>query len=263
MHSDKVVVECNEDGFTEANLRAISNINKTSKVDAAQGYIGEKGIGFKSVFKVAWKVHIQSGPFSFCFKHRRGDSGMGMISPEWQDPTETLRGPLTRMTFTLHDDGEPSARAAQRDSISEQLGDLQPAMLLFLKNIRRIEVHFFDDNGVELRSKTMAMSLETARRRAEITKVGKEQGAVTDTTKEVYHVTKQMVTGLSPNENREYTAEEHARQAYATAEAIMAFPLTEQSVPVVEHRELFAFLPVRQVGFSVRCANRSSRELPC
>ncbi|KAK0642855.1 histidine kinase-like ATPase, partial [Cercophora newfieldiana] len=73
VHRDKIVVECNEDGFTEANIRAICNVGKSSKM-GAQGYIGEKGIGFKSVFKVAWKVWIQSGPFSFCFKHRRGDS---------------------------------------------------------------------------------------------------------------------------------------------------------------------------------------------
>src|SRR4051794_21861578 len=89
VYRDKIVIECNEDGFTEANLRAICNVGKSSKL-GAQGYIGEKGIGFKSVFKVAWKVWIQSGSFSFCFKHRRGDSGMGMISPEWQDSTEVL-----------------------------------------------------------------------------------------------------------------------------------------------------------------------------
>ncbi|KAI3332631.1 hypothetical protein F4824DRAFT_474516 [Ustulina deusta] len=34
----------------------------------------------------AWRVHIQSNAFSFTFTHRRGDSGIGMISPVWHNP---------------------------------------------------------------------------------------------------------------------------------------------------------------------------------
>lgn len=80
VYNHRIVVECNEDGFTHENLVAICNVGKSSK-SGAQGYIGEKGIGFKSVFMVAWKVLIQSGDFSFYFQHKKGDSGMGMISP--------------------------------------------------------------------------------------------------------------------------------------------------------------------------------------
>jgi hypothetical protein len=55
-------------------------IGQSSKV-GAQGYTGEKGIGFKSVFMAAWRVHIQSNAFSFIFMHRKGDSGIGTVSP--------------------------------------------------------------------------------------------------------------------------------------------------------------------------------------
>ncbi|KAL4938810.1 hypothetical protein BDV06DRAFT_200124 [Aspergillus oleicola] len=41
----RIVVERNEDGFTHENLIAICNVGKSSKM-GAQGYIGEKGIGF-------------------------------------------------------------------------------------------------------------------------------------------------------------------------------------------------------------------------
>jgi HSP90 family molecular chaperone len=50
-------MECNEDGFTAKNLTVICDVGKSSKL-GAQGYIGEKGIGFKSVFMAAYKVHI-------------------------------------------------------------------------------------------------------------------------------------------------------------------------------------------------------------
>lgn len=78
VYSRRIVLECNEDGFTRDNLVAICNVGKSSKT-GAQGYIGEKGIGFKSVFMAAWKAHIQSGDFSFSFQHHREDSGMGII----------------------------------------------------------------------------------------------------------------------------------------------------------------------------------------
>ncbi|ROV88550.1 hypothetical protein VMCG_10385 [Cytospora schulzeri] len=98
VHPRRIVIDCNEDGFTGDNLKAICSVGKSSKT-GAQGYIGEKGIGFKSVFMVAWKVHIQSGPFSFSFTHRPGDSGIGMITPIWEGNQEELVQPLTRDYF--------------------------------------------------------------------------------------------------------------------------------------------------------------------
>ncbi|KAK0705518.1 hypothetical protein B0H67DRAFT_558107 [Lasiosphaeris hirsuta] len=255
--SDKqIVVECNEDGFTEENLRAICNVGKSSKM-GAQGYIGEKGIGFKSVFKVASKVHIQSGPFSFCFKHRPGDSGMGMISPEWQDETDRRLGPVTRMTFTLHDDadGDPAIRAAQLKSVADQFKDLQPAMLLFLKQLRRIEIRFCGSFGEEVSASVMSMSQDDADSHRAILETVRT--AVKDTVRneverarQHYHVTKEMADGLAPNENREYTEAERAEMAYSRAEVVLAFPLSDASVPVIEQQELFAFLPIRKAGFN-------------
>lgn len=55
-------VGCNEFGFTAENVRAICRIGgSTKKVEGSRkGYIGEKGIGFKSVFTVSDKVWIKS-----------------------------------------------------------------------------------------------------------------------------------------------------------------------------------------------------------
>ena len=248
---DRIVVECNENGFSEANLRAICNVGKSSK-KGAQGYIGEKGIGFKSVFKVAWKVHIQSGHFSFSFKHRRGDSGMGMISPEWEDSAGSLDGPLTRMSFFLHDDGDAAHRTAMRQNVTAQLNDLKPAMLLFLKKLKVVRVMVFDDNGRKEWSCTLSKSqggvqsglnvLETTR---------KSRGQDVERKTQRFHVTRETVDGLPRSENREYSPEEEAAKAYSKAEVVLAFPLTDQDVPVIEAQELFAFLPIRRAGFNV------------
>jgi hypothetical protein len=37
-------------GFSEANLRALCDVGNSTKA-ATTGYIGQKGIGFKSVFR--------------------------------------------------------------------------------------------------------------------------------------------------------------------------------------------------------------------
>jgi len=72
------VIDSNEDGFSKANINAICSTGESTKT-FSQGYIGEKGIGFKSVFKVARKVHVQSGPFSFSFKYQHGEEKMGLV----------------------------------------------------------------------------------------------------------------------------------------------------------------------------------------
>ncbi|RYO82881.1 hypothetical protein DL762_006402 [Monosporascus cannonballus] len=247
IYRDCIVVECNEDGFTEANLRAICNIGKSSKT-GAQGYIGEKGIGFKSVFKVAWKVHIQSGDYSFCFKHRKGQSGMGMISPEWEAPSEAIVDPLTRTTLFLHGDSEEVDGAA-RQSIASQLNELQPTMLLFLKNLKQISIRFYDDDECEVSSSLLSIDYCGGWTQPVLKKTETQNGA-TRCTQQKYHVIKTTARGLPKNENREYNADEEERRAYATAPVILAFPLSEDDVPMIEPQEVFAFLPVRRAGFN-------------
>ena len=67
-HIDKGIIELtyNEKGFTPFNVFAITGIAEAAKnITSGKTEIGEKGIGFKSVFGVATKVIIQSGKFSF------------------------------------------------------------------------------------------------------------------------------------------------------------------------------------------------------
>lgn len=65
-NSGEIVLSYNEVGFTPFNVFAITGIAEAAKnVSASKNEIGEKGIGFKSVFGVAKQVLIRSGWFSF------------------------------------------------------------------------------------------------------------------------------------------------------------------------------------------------------
>lgn len=56
-------VGSNEGGFLPENVKTICRIHASTKrvIGGRKGYIGEKGIGFKSVFKVANVVSVKSG----------------------------------------------------------------------------------------------------------------------------------------------------------------------------------------------------------
>lgn len=61
-----IVFEYNEIGFMPRNVFAITGIAEESKnINPDKIEIGEKGIGFKTVFGIAESVHIESGYFSF------------------------------------------------------------------------------------------------------------------------------------------------------------------------------------------------------
>ncbi len=246
VHPRQVVVECNEDGFNRENLTAICSVGKSSKM-GAQGYIGEKGIGFKSVFMAAWKVHIQSGPFSFSFRHRPGDSGMGMISPIWEDPGESLDLPLTRITLFLHETGDADELARARQAIQEQFKGLQETFLLFMKNLGRVHVAFHDEKGEQTSSATYTIERPRANH-AILKRTDVAHGATQEQARR-FHVTTHEAANLARNENRTYSEAEEAARAYSKSQVTLAFPLTAASVPITEPQELFVFLPVRPVGF--------------
>lgn len=97
--------EYNECGFTQKNVRAITAIGESTKQLLTTNHlkeIGEKGIGFKSVFGVADEVMIHSGDFFFSLK---AETPTIPISPK----NETLRKLTstvpegTKMAFLLRD----------------------------------------------------------------------------------------------------------------------------------------------------------------
>lgn len=253
MYRDRIVVDCNEDGFTYRNLEAISAVGESSKLESSksgpQRYIGEKGIGFKSVFMAAWKVTIQSGDFSFYFKHRRNDAGLGMIRPRWFEPEEKLPSNMTRMTLLLHE-GDSKELGFERETIRKQLGDLQESLLLFTQNLKEIRVTLHDDQGEVESSSSFSTSTRDNNRRI-LVKHNNTNGHET-TTSQIYHLIAREVYNLEKNENRTYSEEEEGTKAYAKSNVVLGFPLSEDSTPIETHQSVYAFLPVQEAGFRVR-----------
>ncbi|KAG9256351.1 uncharacterized protein F5Z01DRAFT_618953 [Emericellopsis atlantica] len=258
VYKNRVICECNEDGFTKSNLSAICNIGRSSK-SGTQAYIGEKGIGFKSVFKVAYKAVIHSGNLCFSFTHNKRDSGMGMISPQWEEGLAPGEQGRTRITLWLHEQDSKDILA----SINEQLKVIHEEMLLFMRKIKRIVVRTYDDNDQPKDSSTYSRSNGIGRLVS--TERLRREGEQETLTKKHFHLTTYTARGLPKSENREYNNEALESESYATSEIVLAFPLDEKSVPVLQNQWLFSFLPATLTGFKfviqadfVTGANRES-----
>jgi len=65
----RIVVNSNEKGFEPRNVFGLTGIAEESKNVTTDIEIGEKGIGFKSVFGITDTVLVQSGYFSFKLKN--------------------------------------------------------------------------------------------------------------------------------------------------------------------------------------------------
>jgi hypothetical protein len=238
LYPDKIVIDSNEDGFTPENVRAICEIGGSTKLQSgAQQYIGEKGIGFKSVFMVASEVHIQSGPFSFFFEHRPGGSGMGMITPQWEEPCEALQDISTRITLTLLD------KLDYQDLISE-FRALPDTFLLFFTKLNQITIIQTGFANSSSESITYARTLDESSQRATLTKLHRIGTEATQTVLKYYHITRKSFDNLPLDDHRNYN----------TAEVVLAFPLDKNWVPIIDRQNVYAYLPIRDFGFRVSSA---------
>ena len=234
---EKIIIDSNEDGFTEANVRAICSTGESTK-SISKGYIGEKGIGFKSVFKVASKVYIQSEPFSFSFEHTFGDGGLGMVTPMFEDHHEIPSKIRTRMTLTL-------ANPAEAENLAKDFYDLPETLLLFLSKLRKIRI-LRDEAPYPPSEITYSKQDDPMQHRATLTKLSvynRDGHRLRQRAISTYQIKSRTLKNLP-----HHRARLHSNQA----EVVLAFPLDSQSIPIIQQQHVFAFLPIRQVGFTVR-----------
>lgn len=122
-----------ETGFEKKHVESLCDIGNSTKQGNREGYIGEKGIGFKSVFLISDRPHVISNGYSFHFCRDDCDAKLGYIVPHWDDkiPTAAETSP-TAILLPL--------RSASGVDVARQLADIEPECILFLRRLRRIEL---------------------------------------------------------------------------------------------------------------------------
>ena len=207
-------------------MRAICNIGQSTKtgVGGCTRYIGEKGIGFKSVFKVADVVSIASRNFTFQFDRSKP---LGLVAPTWIDQfphTNRLKG-FTCIFLQLSPD-------CDEGRIIQELKNLDPRMLIFLRQLREINITVTEKSHKPWSRKLQRCDkVEDGMRIITLLGDGKAWR---------YLVTKHLVTGLP---------EEKKRPQCSESEILLGFPLADfQKESPKEIQSVYAFLPVRCYG---------------
>ncbi|KAJ9676550.1 hypothetical protein PVL29_021858 [Vitis rotundifolia] len=135
----------NEKGFSAKNIESICSVGRsTKKGNRKRGYIGEKGIGFKSVFLITAQPYIFSNGYQIRFNEEPcPHSNLGYIVPEWVEQNPSLADikqiygshavlPTTTIILPLKPD--------KIKPVKEQLSSIQPEVLLFLSKIKQFSV---------------------------------------------------------------------------------------------------------------------------
>jgi len=231
-HREFLRVDCNEVGFSRENINAICSIgNSTKSRDQSPDTVGEKGIGFKSVFKIADRVHIASNSYQFMFD--RNEKPLGMIAPKWA-PLPTDREP-GYTTFILKYSPE-----CDRPALRRELESLDPRILLFLHKLRRITVDFRDGGHSDKRQLKRLPSQQPAGMPD-----WKTIPLRVNLQEQIYAVMDHTVDNLPPEKKRG-----NAKRSQIT----LAFPFDIVCgiwVPKIKPQQVYAFLPIRDYGFEV------------
>ncbi|KAJ1702820.1 hypothetical protein LUZ63_002599 [Rhynchospora breviuscula] len=154
-----LVIFNNEEGFSAANVESICRVGKsTKKGQRYRGCIGEKGIGFKSVFLVSSQPHIFSNGYQIRFNEEPSpECDIGYIVPEWFDEHPTLSDlkkiygstnalPTTTIVLPL--------KATKIPAVRKQLSSMHPELLLFLSKIRKLSIKEIGDNNTKQKALT-------------------------------------------------------------------------------------------------------------
>ncbi|XP_057425381.1 uncharacterized protein LOC130718771 [Lotus japonicus] len=140
----------NEKGFSPRNIESVCSVGRSTKKDSrSSGYIGEKGIGFKSVFLVTAQPYIFSNGYQIRFNEKPcPHCCLGYVVPEWVEEKPTLQDirqiygkdslPTTTIVLPLKSD--------KVNAVKQQLSSIHPEVLLFLSKIRQLSVREHNKN---------------------------------------------------------------------------------------------------------------------
>ncbi|VVA11864.1 PREDICTED: LOW QUALITY PROTEIN [Prunus dulcis] len=240
----------NEVGFSRKNIDSICSIGRSKKKGKRQqGFIGEKGIGFKSVFLVSSQPHIFSNRYRVRFTEEPNqDCGIGYVVPEWVSGKPHLSSicdvygvnkimPTTTFILPLKPDKVEAVRA--------QLSELHPEILLFLSKVKRLYVRGCDPeeaddvSTISIFSETEHMDLSDERANSRVVQLSvKEKKCDTELCK--YYLWREAFPVKPGNQVS-------IRMDVEKWVITLAFPFGERLRRGMSSVGIFAFLPTAMV----------------
>lgn len=157
-----------------------------------------------------------------------------MIAPIYEDPDRLPEGVRTRFRLTMTNPLDFSSRV-------EDFRQLPDTMIMFLSKLKRITVNIFPPYTAASRT-TYSYRYDRTKHLGKLQKVT-DSGVDTPRSETVglFHIAERTVSELPINSTRPSNQ----------ADVVLAFPVDDESVPIIKDQHVFAFLPLRKEGFSV------------
>ncbi|KAK9699468.1 hypothetical protein RND81_08G175600 [Saponaria officinalis] len=226
----------NEKGFTAENIRALCNVGNSTKNGSSTGHIGQKGIGFKSVFRITDAPEIHSNDFHVKFD--TSENQLGSVLPTILPPCDfemfeipafgdhVEKGTSSCNTCIFLPFKRKLLEGTSLSRVASMFSDLHPSLLLFLRRLQCVKLrNMLDDSYIVMKKEIAGNGIVSV-------SFGKETTTWFVTSKKLHSEINSSTVRMT--------------------EISIALTLkeTENGVyePVLQPQPVFAFLPLRTYG---------------
>lgn len=210
----------------------------TKSKDDGKGQIGERGIGFKSVFRVASEVFVTSRGYSFKFaKHEK----LRMVTPRRAIFLGAHELDTTQIYLKLEDRSDDHGDVYE--TVYSQLSGIDGGLLLFLRKIKAMAIASCNLFGSGSRTRSLMCA------RPSIYDKGGRRLLDGDECTDILMV-RHTANDMPVQENR---------SSCRSIELVLAFPITADE-PIARNRHVHAFLPIGKYGFNISTLGQTAKE---
>ncbi|KAI0393403.1 hypothetical protein F5Y17DRAFT_311520 [Xylariaceae sp. FL0594] len=214
-------LECNEDGIGRENFLGICRPLSTKRESGET--TGEKGLGFKTVFRVADIVRIASREYTFRLEK---NLRLGPLRPLWDASLDPRPDGGTFMEFVI--------APQSREVVNKAVEEFEPANMLFLRKLRRVVITTRDGHETAYVRRVDAVNAET--RHVTIFNNGKPEYC--------YKIWRDRVDGLDYRSKVRPEGDTALELAFPVNEAF------EAARPWTASKDVYAYLPVKRCPFA-------------
>lgn len=214
-----ILTQNNEIGFNSNNIESICKFSSSSKKGNKElGFIGEKGLGFKSVFAVSSNPAIYSNNYHFSFLEGEYTIPYWIEEDDFKNyPSEFLKKDSTNIYLKFKDN------FLYKDDIKNKISEIEPIIILFLKKLSNIEIYRKNKQLIDVSKKSIHSPIEKF----------KVNQLKYDKFEDIYYLTNKIIT-------KPKNIDEPKREKVFSREIVIAFPSFDNKE---KEDRVFSFLP--------------------